>query len=296
MGNVALAFDSRGRMLRVDQILPLRRVMPERRQSPHYQRIVASIREIGLIEPIVVFPNNGGGKDQPEFILLDGHTRLDILREMGHREVFCLVATDDEAFTYNHKVNYVTPIQEHLMIMKALEHGVSEERIASTLNVDVPTIRKKRDLLEGICPEAVELLKERVVRAATLREMKKVQPMRQIEIAELMANSNNFSVAYARCLLAATPADQLVNTGKPVNNGRMKPEDLSRVQREVETVGREFRLLEDSHGKNTLNLVLVLAYVRKLLDNAAAVRHLSQRYPEVLTEFQKLVDAGDLKS
>jgi hypothetical protein len=34
-----------------------------------------------------------------------------------------LIATDDEGFTYNHKVNRLTAIQEHFMILRALKNG-----------------------------------------------------------------------------------------------------------------------------------------------------------------------------
>jgi hypothetical protein len=91
--------------------------------------------------------------------------------------VFCLIATDDEAFTYNHKVNRIAPIQEHFMIMKALGNGVSEQRIATTLNVDVGAIRQKRDLLNGVCPEAVSLLKDRQTSVGAIRELKRALPI-----------------------------------------------------------------------------------------------------------------------
>jgi RepB plasmid partitioning protein len=51
------------------------------------------------------------------------------------------------------------------MILKAIERGVSEERIAKALNVDVPTIRRKRQLLDGICPEVADLLKKNTLRS-----------------------------------------------------------------------------------------------------------------------------------
>ena len=47
------------------------------------------------------------------------------------------------------------------MILKAIERGVSEERIAKALNVDVESIRRKRRLLDGICTEAAEILKDK---------------------------------------------------------------------------------------------------------------------------------------
>lgn len=61
------------------------------------------------------------------------------------------------------------------------------------------------------------------------------------------------------------------------------------------TLSRDFRAMEESHGKNSLHLVIVIAYLRKLLDNVRVVRFLVQSHPEVLPEFQKLVDNRSLK-
>ena len=40
-----------------------------------------------------------------QLILLDGHIRLIALQELGYIEVPCLVATDDESYTYNSRIN-----------------------------------------------------------------------------------------------------------------------------------------------------------------------------------------------
>ena len=229
------------------------------------------------------------------YTLLDGHSRLDILRSMGAADAFCLVADDDEAFTYNHKVNRVAPIQEHFMILKALESGVSEARIARTLDVDVGAIRQKRDLLSGVCPDVVALLKDRSVTAAAIRDIKRAAPWRQIEMAELMRAANNYSTTYAKCLVAGTAQKDLHPDEKERATAGMRPEDVTRMERETQSLAREFRAVEASHGRNTLHLVLAVAYLRKLLDHAPAVRHLSQRHPEILSKFQRLVDAPDLK-
>ena len=61
------------------------------------------------------------------------------------------------------------------MIAKAIKNGASEERIARTLNVDLTLIRQKRDLLNGICKEAVQLLREKRTSAAAIRELRKVR-------------------------------------------------------------------------------------------------------------------------
>jgi hypothetical protein len=41
------------------------------------------------------------------FILLDGHLRLEAVKQLGQTHVRCLIATDDEAYTYNKRVNRI---------------------------------------------------------------------------------------------------------------------------------------------------------------------------------------------
>ena len=286
------AFDPAGVMLPVAKILPMKKVVADPKKSPTVRRIAASIRQVGLIEPLVIYPQQGRGGF---YSLLEGHVRLEILKQMGVEEVFCIIATEDEAYTYNHKVNQVSPIQEHFMIMKAIQDGVSESRIAASLDVDVAKIRQKRDLLKGICPEAVELLKDKKATAGALRELRKVKPMRQIEMAELMVACNNFAASYAKGLVAATPQEQMNEPDKAKELKGIRPEDMARMEKELASLSDDFRAVEESHGRNVLHLVLSVAYLRKLLDNAAVVRFLSQHYADVLAEFQKVVAAANLE-
>lgn len=66
-------------------------------------------------------------------------------------------------------------------------------------------------------------------------------------------------------------------------------------EREMESLSVDFRQIEEKHGKNVLNLVISVAYLKKLLDNARCVRYLAQTYPEILTEFQKVVESRSLE-
>ena len=227
-------------------------------------------------------------------MLLDGHLRLDILNKTGDTQIDCLVSTDDEAYTYNHKVNRLSPIQEHFMIMEAVKNGVTEEEIARTLDVDVANIRKKQNMLVGICREAVDLLRGKRATAGALREFRKVKPMRQIEMVELMCASHNFSVGYSKCLVAATPDDQGVEPKGAKKMDGLSPADMARMEREMESLGRDFTQIEDSYGKNVLHLVVVGGYLKSLLDNARVVRYLAQTYSEILTEFQKIAESRSL--
>lgn len=118
---VSMAFHPQGVLLPVEKILPLRQVKPTIRSSQKYHQVLASVREVGIIEPLVVFPQ----KDNT-FLLLDGHIRLEVLKQTEQTQAPCLIANDDETYTYNKRVNRMATIQEHTMILKAIRSGVSE--------------------------------------------------------------------------------------------------------------------------------------------------------------------------
>ena len=179
----------------------------------------------------------------------------------------CLVATEDEAFTYNKRINRLATIQEHKMILKAIERGVPQERIARALNINVSNIRQKRSLLEGICPETAELLKDKHCPTSSFQSLKRMKPLRQIEVAELMIAMDNYSVSYSKALLAATPQDQLIDSDRPKSFKGISAQQIAQMETEMAKLQREMKLIEDSYGPDHLNLVLARGYLVSLVEN-----------------------------
>jgi len=290
---VKMAFEPEGIILPIERILPLKQIKPAEKKLKKYQRILSSVKEVGIVEPLIVYPQNG---KEHKYLLLDGHLRFEVIKDLDKNEVLCLISTDDEAFTYNHKVNYLSTIQEHFMILKAIKNGVSEERIAKTLSVDVARIKEKRNLLDGICQEAIDLLKDKKISPNALKVLKKVQAMRQIELAELMVAANNYTVPYASALLAATSKNQLVEQDSKKKVEGLSREEMGRMEKEMDRLEREFKIIEESYGPNVLNLVVARRYLSNLLNNARVDRYLSQNYSEMFAEFQKIIEATSLES
>ena len=284
---VPMGFEKATRRLAIADLQPLKIVSAEIKKSPKYAQIVASIGEIGIVEPPVVTPDR---KDKGKYLLLDGHLRIEALKDRGETEVVCLISIDDEAFTYNKRVNRIAVIQEHRMIMKAIERGVSEERLAKALNVDVASIKQKRRLLDGICGEVANILKDKHIAIQALAELRKLAPLRQIEATELMVAMNKYTLGYAKSLVAATPQDQLAEGYKPKRVRGLTSEQVALMERETANLDREFRIAEQSYGTDHLDLVIASGYIGKLLGNAKVVRYLGMHQKEILLEFQKLVE------
>lgn len=174
------------------------------------------------------------------------------------------------------------------MILKAVERGVPEERIARALNVNVGNIRSKRRLLDGICSEAAEILKDKHIGLNAFGELRKMVPYRQIEAAELMLAMNKYTISYVKSLVAATPRSQLVEPRKKITG--LSEDQVTLMERESANLDREFKLAEQSYGTDHLDLVLAKGYIGRLLGNVRAVRYLAQHHAGILTEFQKLAE------
>jgi len=285
MNELKLGFEMRKIRLSLSAILPVRQIKDPQKNIRRYRTILASIKEVGMVEPLMVYPQkNGPGK----YLLLDGHLRLFALKDLGESEADCIVSSDDESFTYNARISRLAPIQEHKMILKAANNGVRPERIAAALNMEVREVKASMTLLDGIHEDAADLLKDKAISPKAIRLLRKVTALRQIEIAELMESANNFTKGYADALVLGTPKDQLANPEEPKQKAGMSAEEIARLEAEMESLERDVKAVEETYGENMLNLTLARGYFKKLLENAKVVRFLNGNYRDFLTEFEAI--------
>ncbi|OTP75924.1 plasmid partitioning protein RepB C-terminal domain-containing protein [Caballeronia sordidicola] len=287
MSTVALGFIPEPLTVPIGNILPSRRLSAGVSISRKFKQIKSSIEEVGMIEPLSVMPAD---TTSGQHVLLDGHLRLVALQDLHIETAACLVATDDESYTFNNRVNRLSTIQEHRMIRRAVERGVSPERLAKALAVDVTQILKRMALLDGICAEAAELLKDRQFSPELVRALRKMKTTRQVECVELMTAANNLSVAYAEALLVATPASRLVDGKKPKKLTGVGPEQMAKMEREMSNLQGQYKLVEQTYGQDVLNLVLAKGYLARLVENESVRQYLQAQQADLLVEFQAIVD------
>lgn len=291
MSQLPLGFVPEPITIAFDKLLPSRKPPDGVATSRKFRQIVSSIGAVGLIEPLTVVKAD---KVSGMHLLLDGHIRMMALQELGFTDAPCLIAVDDESYTYNNRVNRLSTIQEHFMIRRAVERGVTPARLSNSLDIDFEHIMKKLNLLDGVCDEAVRLLKDKHFSANLSPVLRKMKPTRQVECVELMVATNNITVTYANALLAATSAAMLVGDGKPKKVRGVTPEQMAIMEREMSNVESQFKLLEQSYGQDILNLVLARGYLAKLIGNEAVIRFLTQKHADFLNEFSNIVSTTSL--
>jgi prepilin-type processing-associated H-X9-DG protein len=289
---VKAAFERHVVLLPLDNIAPQKEITNGQRDGDFYRQLKASLMNIGLIEPLVVYPREPGN-----YLLLDGHVRFEILKSMGVKETRCLLSTDDEAYTYNRHVNHIPAIAQHYMLLEALKNGLTEERLAAALDVSLESIRIKRDLLNGICPEVVPILIDRHVSPQVFGILRKMKPIRQIEAAEHMVAGGTYTIPFAKALLAVTKPELLEDSA--VSSKRLQATSVaarSMLKEENDFLLKDLKLVEESYGTDVLTLTVALGYMDRLLKNTKIERYLARYQTEVLQAVQELLSNSGVRT
>jgi hypothetical protein len=246
---VKAAFEKQIVVLPIGIIVPQKEITTSHRNGEFYKQLTASLKHIGLIEPLVVYPRGPG-----DYLLLEGHLRLEILKSIGVTEAKCLLSTDDEAYTYNRHVNHIPAVAQHFMLLEALKTGLTEERIAAALDVSLESIRMRRDLLNGICPEAVQILIDKPIRPQVFALLRKMKPIRQIEAAEHMVAGGTYTIPFAKALLAVTKPEMLEAHPAASSKKLQATSSAARsmFEEENEFLLKDLKSVEESYGTDDL--------------------------------------------
>jgi ParB-like chromosome segregation protein Spo0J len=273
-------------MLRLDALVSSRHLPNNATSSKKFLQILASISTVGLVEPVIVARI---ADDEGRFRILDGRLRVEALRRLGLTEALCLVATDDEAYTYNKHISRLTSAQDARMIANAIERGVPRERIALVLGIDINTVKRRAELLEGISREAAVLLADKACPATTFNILKQMKPLRQLEAVELMCGQGNFTSAFARAILAATPLEQFEQSpGTRKKSENEVATQLAKLERELATLQATVAQTDERYGIEHLHLTVSAAYVATLMNNEHVSRWLKGRHPDFAAQFESI--------
>lgn len=291
--NTLLGFEMETYQIPLENLLPSKKLPDGLMSTRKYKQVVSSINEIGLIEPLSVLQPN---KQKQEYLLLDGHLRVLAIKELGLNEAPCLFARDDETYTYNHRINRLSTVQEHYMLRRAIDRGVSKERLARAFNVNLSSINRRVNLLQGICPDAISLLQDHQFTPDVTRILRCMKAARQVEAVELMIACNSITVAHAEALLKATPPEQRADAKAQDKEKKTAPiEQLVKLEKEMNQVQDQYKEAESNYGSDLLNLMVAKGYLAKLLENDEVKAYVDKHEPEILEHFELVVNTVSME-
>jgi ParB family transcriptional regulator, chromosome partitioning protein len=265
--------------------IPIIRLRPLRERpisKREYDRILASIKAVGLIQPLVVFPEGD------DYVILDGVQRYRALLELGVEVVPCILGKQREAFTGDWMVNPVSPLQEHRMIEKSLEE-LDEASIAAALGISGISHRLKKTLLSQLHPEVAAAFDAGHLTRTCARELTHVKPLRQKEILVAMEGYKDYSRTFARTLILKTPAplrETRTRRKNPWDKVAHRKNDLLAKLTEAEQKHDFYSRL---YKQYTIDLLRLAIYARALLTNVRVREYLGQHHPDIVTRFEAVI-------
>lgn len=266
--------------------IPITRLRPLRERvirPQDYERIVASIRAIGLIEPLIVYPEGD------EFVITEGVQRCRALTDLGVEIAPCIIGKRREAFTGNRMVNRISPLQEHRMIEKSLEE-LDESTIAKALGLSGISHRVKRTLLKQLSPDVATAFDQGAITKSCALEMTFVKPERQDEILAAMKSYKDYSLAFARSLILKTPPPQrATRKGRkrnPWNKSAQRKNDLLAKLTEAEQKHDFYSRL---YKQYTIDLLRLAIYARAMLTNSRIREYLDRKHSAIVARFEAII-------
>jgi len=272
--------------------VPIVRLTPLRKRKisqKNYTKLLANIKAVGLIEPLCVC------QEGDQYFIVDGFLRYTVLLELGVETVPCLVLASRDLYTPNRQVNHLSPKQETTMLRKALEM-LDEETVARAFGLESLKKRLNTGMYRDLHAEVVAALDAGKLFQATARELTYVVRKRQLEILRLMQEGGDWSQAFAKAQVLATPPalrSKKKRQTNPWKRSQGSKRDLVRKLAEVEKHHDFYSALYRQYVADLLKLAI---YVRQIVNRPELHDHLLQHHTEDLAFFEAVLAESEGKA
>lgn len=266
--------------------IPIIRLRPLRERTiskRDYDRIAATIKAVGLLEPLIVYPE---GED---YLILDGVQRYRILLEMGIEVVPCILGKEREAFTCNRMVNRLSPLQEHRMIKTSIDKKLDEQTIANALGTAKISHRLNETLLSQLHPDVAAAFDGGKISRSCTREFTYVKPARQREILSAMEGYNDYSTAFTRTHVLKTAPGMRETRRRKNNPWDQKTQRKNDLVKKLAEAEERHDFYSRLYKQYTVDLLRIAIYARSLITNVRLRAYMDEHYTEIVTRFESII-------
>ena len=263
--------------------IPLINLLPlnERRMSKRaYKKLVASIKTVGLVEPLCVY------QEGDHYFILDGYLRYKVCMELGIENLPCLVLQNKEAYTGNRYVNQLSPTQETRMLQKALK-TLDESTVANTLGYKTIKHRLDNRFLKELHPRIAKAYDRGRILKTCAKELTFVAPSRQLEILNLMEKTKDFSTAYVRTQVMRTR--QELRRKKKKNPWAGNIEKKQELVKKLEQAENRYDFYSGLYRQYVTDLLKMCIYMRRLVTKEKIRAYLQEHHGELLERIETIL-------
>ncbi|TET34901.1 MAG: hypothetical protein E3J72_12255 [Planctomycetota bacterium] len=274
-----------GKDIAIENLVPLRVRDINLKSHAGFARIVATIKAVGLVEPVCVYKKNG------KYSILDGYLRFKAFEKLGVRKVPCRVFSNKknkETYTWNKKVSRISAVQENRMLQKALK-TVAEPAISGTFGLRSIKYRLAATVIKQLHLKVIKVLDDNFMSRKCAAEFTYVKPKRQLQILREMQKNNDYSRSFARALVIKTPESLRNGEKKKRKPWTQDPTKGKELVAKLEEAQKSHDFYTTTYHRYSTDLLKTCSYVGKLITSKKVKKYLKDKFPDVLACFEKIV-------
>jgi len=266
----------------IELLVPLRERDINLKTHRGFNKILSTIKTVGLVEPLSVYKENG------KYIILDGFLRFKAFQLLDVKTVPCMCYRDKESYTFNRMVNKLSPSQESRMLRNSLR-TLDEKTIISVFGIKSLKNRLGMNIFPELHPKVLKALDKELMSKHCAIELTYVSQERQLEILSEMDKSNDYSISLCRAMLIKTPPQQR-NPNK-VHKKAWRPDSHKRQElvSKLEAIGKRYDFYTTLYRQYSTDLLRLSVYVRKLITNEQMRAFIARVAPDILERFNSIV-------
>ncbi len=156
------------------------------------------------------------------------------------------------------------------MIRRAINRGVSKERLVRAFGVNLSAINRRIHLLEGIRPDAITWLLGTQFTPDVPRVLRNIKAVWQVEVVELMVANNTITAEHVDTLIKITPPERRIDFRSAERDKQLAPiEKIVKLDKEMSQVQTQYEDAEENYWADLFNQLVAKDYLTKLLGNDA---------------------------
>ncbi len=268
--------------IKIGDLVPLRERDIDLNKNKGFAKLLATIRAVGLLNPLSVYRENG------KYNILDGFLRYKGCEQLGIDLVPCLVYPDKEAYTFNRMVNHLSPVQEMRMLRRSLKE-ISEKKIAEVFGHKSLRYRLGSSDLQQLHPLVIKTLDQNLMSRSCAEEFIYVQQTRQLQMLKEMAKNGDYSLSFARALVIKTPENLRNPEKKQRKPWTQNSASKKKLVAKLEGIEKRHDFYTNLYRQYTADLLKLAIFVRKLITNEEIRDYLEAKHPDLLARFKEIV-------
>lgn len=250
-----------------------------------FRKILSSVKAIGLIEPLCVV------KEEDKYVIVDGFLRYKACEILGIEIVPCIIYKTKETYTYNRRVNRLSPVQEAKMIRKSLK-TIRQSTVADVFGLRTIQYKLNGLMLQHLHKNVINALDDEIITVGSAAELSYVTHSRQLQIMNEMKQNNDYSKSFVRALVINSNEKYRNNNKairKPWGEVNTRKQDL--VDK-LQSAEKSFDFYTTLYRQYTSDLIKLFNFVRKFIINDRIKSYLDDKHRDILMDFEKIVMAS----